>query len=78
MAADKASPSVHSPQLYYKEKLHKVDPFQKIVGFKQLHSFQNLGEAQQDDIPSQPAKGERAVCICDHAHTIALRAQDPP
>lgn len=51
-AADKASPVAHSPQLHYENKLHKMHRFQKIVGFKEAHRFQKLGEAQQHNIPS--------------------------
>jgi len=51
-AADKASPVAHSPQLHYENKLHKMDCFQEIVGFKEAHRLQKLGEAQQHNIPS--------------------------
>lgn len=64
---DKAPTPAHSPQLHYEDKLHEVDHFQEIIGFKQPHGFQNLGEAQQHDVPSQPAEGERPVGTCHAA-----------
>lgn len=62
-----APPPAHSPQLHYEDKLHEVDHFQEIIGFKQPHGFQNLGEAQQHDVASQPAEGERPVRTCHAA-----------
>lgn len=64
----KAPPCAHSPQLHYEDKLHEVNHFQKIIGFEQPHGFQNLGEAQQHDVPSQPVEGERPVRTC---HAVA-------
>lgn len=64
----KAPPCAHSPQLHYEDKLHEVNHFQKIIGFEQPHGFQNLGEAQQYDVPSQPAEGERPIRTC---HAVA-------
>lgn len=60
----KTPPPAHSPQLHYEDKLHEVDHFQEIIGFKEPHGFQHLGEAQQHDVPSQPAEGERPVRTC--------------
>lgn len=54
-----------------------MDCFQKIVGFKQPHGFQNLGEAQQHDVPRQPVKSGEGRWHLPPRTRRCLPGQDP-